>query len=152
MYHKQENAEPDELRARFTVWMEILLYRARLKYLRKENRRIPTISLDELAEEGVITADPDVFRDPFQGETKSFEFEEERLAKAFADLPIKRQRILEMLFLEEKKPQQIARELNCSEAYVYNEKHRALKKLREAIKKDGEASVTRGPAIKKAGR
>lgn len=138
MYHRQEATESDELRARFTAWMNILLYRARLKFIRKEKRRIPTISLDELEEEGVIVADSDVFRNQFKREEKFFDFEEERLAKAFAELPIKRQRILEMLFIEEKKPHQIAKELNCSEAYIYNEKHRALKKLREVIKKDGE--------------
>ena len=75
MYHRQEATESDELRARFTAWMNILLYRARLKFIRKEKRRIPTISLDELEEEGVIVADSDVFRNQFKREEKSFDFE-----------------------------------------------------------------------------
>ncbi len=137
MYHRQENRKADELKARFTSWLDILLYRARLKFIRKEAKNIPTISLDELEEETLLVSANSIFNDVFRGKSNAFEFEEERLAKAFAELPMKRQRILEMLFVEDKKPSQIAKELNCSEAYVYNQKHRALRKLREALEKEG---------------
>lgn len=65
----------------------------------------------------------------------SFNFEEEKLAQAFAELPLKRQLIMEMMFVEKKTPSEIAKELNCTEAYVYNQKHRALVNLRIAISK-----------------
>lgn len=35
-----------------------------------------------------------------------------------------------MLFVEEKKPEEIARVLNCSAQHVYDQKYQALKKLR----------------------
>ena len=43
-----------------------------------------------------------------------------------------------MLFVEEKMPYEIARELNCSVQHVYNQKSLALKKLRLALEKGGE--------------
>ena len=55
----------------------------------------------------------------------AFAFEEERLADAFANLPIKRQRILTMLFVEERKPEEIAKELNCSPQHVYDQRYHA---------------------------
>ena len=38
MHTQQSQPEPDVLRARFTCWLEVLVYRARRKYLRKEGR------------------------------------------------------------------------------------------------------------------
>ncbi len=67
-----------------------------------------------------------------------FDFEEERLANAFAKLTIKRQQILAMLFVEEKKPEEIAKELNCSAQHVYDQKYHALKRLRIVLAKEGE--------------
>ena len=66
-----------------------------------------------------------------------FDFEEERLADAFAKLPIRRQKILTMLFVEEKKPEEIAKELNCSAQHVYDQRYQALKKLRIELSKEG---------------
>ena len=34
----QQKSERDELRARFTVWLETTVYRARLKYLEREKQ------------------------------------------------------------------------------------------------------------------
>ena len=66
----------------------------------------------------------------------TFDFEEERLAKAFYELPLMKRKILEMLFVEEIKPEEIAKKLNCSSQYVYNQKFRAIKTLREQLCKD----------------
>ena len=68
----------------------------------------------------------------------TFDFEEERLADAFRKLPIKRQRILSMLFVEEKKPEEIAKCLNCSVQYVYDQRYQALKKLRLSLDEWGD--------------
>ena len=38
-----------------------------------------------------------------------------------------------MLFVEEIKPEEIAKKLNCSSQYVYNQKFRAIKTLREQL-------------------
>lgn len=139
MYQTQEKTDQDDLRARFTVWLDIILYRARLKYIHKQERQISTISLDELDENSQLAAKQDMISEIDSIGAQSFVFEERKLARAFAELPIKRQRILEMLFVEEKNPSEIAKDLNCTEAYVYNQKHRALEKLRAAMEKDGDS-------------
>lgn len=130
----QQNMERDELRARFTKWMEKTVYRAKLKYLERQKRWIETVPIEKVPEEIL-----GVYDLPLYGEDAScaFDFEEERLAEAFAKLPIKRQQILEMLFVEERKPEEIAKLLNCSAQHVYDQRYQALKKLRAALEKGG---------------
>lgn len=133
MNYQQENA--DVLRARFTKWLDIVIYRAKLKYLRKNEAKIETISFEELPEH----SQPVYAGDLQQLASKTdFDFEEERLANAFAKLPLKRQQILTMLFVEEKKPEEIARELNCSAQHVYDQRYQALKKLRIVLTKEDD--------------
>lgn len=126
----QQKSERDELRARFTVWLETTVYRARLKYLEREKPKVDTVSIEELPESALS-----VFKQTSYCEISgsAFDFEEERLAEAFAKLPIKRQEILTMLFVEERKPEEIARLLNCSPQHVYDQRYQALKKLRIAL-------------------
>ena len=130
MNHQQDYE--DVLRARFTKWL--VIYRAKLKYLRKTERKLETVSFEELPE----SSQP-VYEDRMRlNDSKSdFDFEEERLADASAKLPIKRQQILTMLFVEEKKPEEIAKELNCSAQHVYDQRYQALKKLRIELSKEG---------------
>lgn len=131
--------EPDDvLRGRFTKWLDVVLYRAKLKYLRRLSQQIETVSLDELIDSGFQPQGPDPFAAVESCRKESFDFEEERLASAFRNLPIKRQRILEMLFVEQMKPEEIAGELNCSVQHVYNRRSSALKALRLALTEEGE--------------
>ena len=124
----------DVLRARFTKWLDIVIYRAKLKYLRKTEIKIETVSFEELPE----SSQP-VYEGGLQQITSKsdFDFEEERLADAFAKLPIRRQQILTMLFVEAKKQEEIAKELNCSAQHVYDQRYQALKKLRIELSKEG---------------
>ena len=95
MNHQQENE--DVLRARFTKWLDIVIYRAKLKYLRKNETKLETVSFDELPE----SSQPVYEGDLQQIASKTdFDFEEERLANAFAKLTIKRQQILTKFFVE----------------------------------------------------
>ena len=119
----------DELRARFTSWLDTTIYRARLKYLAKEANRIPCISLDAVSEECLWSFDDYQFA---ISREHQFDFEEERLAKAFANLPVQRQQILTMLFVEERKPDEIARLLHCSVQHVYDQRYQTIRKLRKA--------------------
>lgn len=66
-------------------------------------------------------------------EQKSFEFEEEHLANAFAALPLLRQKVLEMLFVQELTPLEISKRMHCSVKYVYDQKYLALQKLRRLL-------------------
>lgn len=133
----QQNTERDELRARFTKWMEKTVYRAKLKYLERQKRWIETVPIEKVPEENL-----GVYDLPLYGEdaASAFDFEEERLAEAFAKLPIKRRQILEMLFVEERKPEEIAKLLNCSAQHVYDQRYQALKKLRAMLWKGGDES------------
>ncbi|WP_306554721.1 sigma-70 family RNA polymerase sigma factor [Ruthenibacterium lactatiformans] len=125
MNHQQDY--DDVLRARFTKWLDIVIYRAKLKYLRKMDTKLETISIEELPESSLPAYEESLYRNPLKTE---FDFEEERLANAFMKLPMKRQQILTMLFVEEKMPEEIAKALNCSTQHVYDQKYQALKKLR----------------------
>ena len=133
MNHQQD--EGDVLRARFTKWLDIVCYRAKLKHLQKTEERLETVSFEELPE-----GSQPVYTDDLRKieSMTDFDSEEERLADAFAKLPIKRQQILTMLFVEEKKPEEIAKELNCSPQHVYDQRYQALKRLRIDLAKEGD--------------
>lgn len=97
--------------------------------------RLETVSFEELPEGSQPIYTDDLWK--IESMT-DFDFEEERLADAFAKLPIKRQQILTMLFVEEKKPEEIAKELNCSPQHVYDQRYQALKRLRIDLAKGDE--------------
>lgn len=65
-----------------------------------------------------------------------FDFEEERLARAYSSLPLMRREILRLLFVEDLKADEIARRLNCSIQHVYNQRSLALKRLRQLLEKE----------------
>ena len=127
--------ERDELRARFTVWLEKTVFYARLKYLERQKPKAEILSIEEIPESALPVYD-EVFG---KGQPQTaFDFEEERLARAFANLPMKRQQILTMLFVEERRPEEIAKLLHCSPQHVYDQKYQALKKLRIALSEGGD--------------
>ena len=137
MMNHQET-QGDELRARFTRWLETTVYRARIDYIRKNAQKLKTVSIEEIPEESLMADDgEDDWIDAVSGKN-AFEFEEEKLAKTFAKLPLMRQRILTMLFVEEKKPEEIASELHCSVQHVYNQRSLALKRLRGSLGEGGD--------------
>lgn len=117
----------DELRGRFTRWIVITAEHAQKNYLRAEKKQLQTVPLEEADVAIVDTAllSPD-----------SFDFEEQRLAEAFRELPLMRRRILEMLFVEELTPSEIAAKLHCSVQHVYNQRSLAIKRLRERLIKE----------------
>ena len=127
--------DKDELRARFTGWLEQTLYRAKLKYIKKNRQQMIIVSLEELQAE--VIADPvDRFTYIARNLT-DFDFEEEKLAAAFYELPLMRREVLRLLFAEQKTPEEISHQLHCSVNYVYLQKSRALRKLRADLEKGG---------------
>lgn len=109
--------------------MEVTLYRARLRYLRKESQKTETVPLDEVESWYLLT---DV------SSKGRFEFEQDRLAEAFAMLSHEKQAILSMLFAEEMTPAEVARVLHCSPQKVYDQRHQAIKSLRRNLQNGGE--------------
>ena len=102
---------------------------ARIDYLRKLRRQVPTAPLDSIPESQLGYADSlpsDV----------GFDFDDERLSQAFVELSSVRQRILTLLFIHELKPSEIARLLNRSVEYVYKQRSLAIKRLRRMLGDD----------------
>lgn len=117
--------ERDELRAKFTKWMERTVYRARLNYLKAQHRRVDEIPLEEAPIGQLCCQDKPA--------AESFDFEEENLARAFTQLPPAKKKVITMLFLLDMTPQEIAEELGCTIQYVYKQKSLAIKRLREVL-------------------
>lgn len=128
---RKEYQERDELRARFTAWMEVIALRTRRRYLNGRDKRTWT-PLEEAPSEFLVK------EDAVQREHDSFDFEEQRLSDAFAGLPERKRLILTMLFVLEMEPEEIAKELDCTVQNVYNQRSLALIRLREALN-GGEA-------------
>lgn len=139
MNHQQES-EKDELRARFTGWLEVTLYRAKLNYLKKQERERNTIYVEVLPEKLLVEENPERKWVHRLTEQNGFDFEEERLERAFRSLTRQRQRVLTMLFVEEKTPEEIARQLGCSQQNVYKQRSQALAALRNMLEKGGEGN------------
>ena len=65
-----------------------------------------------------------------------FVFEEERLASAFQQLPERRKKLLEYLFIEDLAPKDVAGRLGGAVDYVYHLKRYTLRTLRKALQED----------------
>lgn len=124
MNYNNEHAGHDRLRGQFTTWLEKLIVRAKLDYIRSNRRYLDVISIEDLSDEAMAVCD-----DPIRVETHRFEFEDERMENAFRQLTPLRRQILTMLFVEEMTPEEVAAELGCSVDAVYNNRSRALKKI-----------------------
>lgn len=136
------NDDPDFLRARFTAWLDTVLYHAKLRYLRSERQKFETVSLDVFPAD--LVQDPNNYFDQAERSQTDFDFEEEKLAKAFYELPLMRREVLRLIFVEEKSNKEIADQLHCSEEYVRLQKFRALKKLRQQLEDGGDGSRDNG--------
>ena len=134
----QEKSERDELRARFTGWLEVTLYRAKLNYVKRREREKDIVYVDVFPEELWVSENPE--RNWIQGVTEpgAFQFEEERLEKAFHTLSEQKKEILTMLFVEERTPKEIASQMDCSLQHVYKQRSQALKQLKQMLETGGE--------------
>lgn len=131
MSNRKNCSEPDELRARFTSWLDTTLFRARAKYYKSQKRKVETIPYEQMPID--FQMDPRDYFAPVEIDPDVFDFEEERLAKAFYELPLMRREVLRLLFVCELTPEEISHRLHCSVNYVHLQKSRALKKLRDAL-------------------
>ena len=131
MSYQDDYLAADKLRAEFTLWLKTSMLNARKMYFRTQTRKYEEIPYEELPMEFRI--DPE---DPYERIDRSddaFYFEEERIAKAFFELPLMRREVLRLLFVCNLSPEQISRRLHCSASYVRKQKFYALKKLRELL-------------------
>lgn len=124
----------DALRGRFTSWLNTVLRRARIRYLQEHEEKLETISISDLPED---VADGNNYYAKVERSQVDFDFEEEKLSRAFRELPLMRREVLRLIFVEEKTTQEVAAILNCSEGFVYKQKSRALIRLREVLSEEG---------------
>lgn len=130
----KDHQERDELRARFTKWMEVTIYRARLNYIKAQSRHLTTMSLEDAQKDQLYCREAETPWMQNVGAEDSFDFEEESLAAAFSRLSAVKREIITMLFLLNMTPHEIADKLGCTVQYVYKQKSLALKRLRDLMK------------------
>lgn len=121
----------DPLRAQFTAWLTTLLVRAKNKFFEDRRKEMTIISLDELPVD--LVEDPTDYYGHIEIGRVDFNFEEEKLAKAFSELPLMRREVLRLLFVEELTVEEIAQKLCCSKEMVRQQKSRAIRKLRAVL-------------------
>jgi len=117
---------------RFTAWMEQAVRHSKADYLRKQGRRQKEVHIEQpdIAESAVYEA-------PLPFSPGEFDFEEEKLANAFSRLALLRRQILTLIFVDDLSAQEVADKLGCPVGYVYLQKHRALKALRDQLMEGG---------------
>ena len=131
------DAADGELIAQFTAFMVTVVTSAKIDYIRRQRHWKWEVLTDKLPEA----------QDNHSNQAKwlsgvsdsEFYFAEERISKALSDLPSLRRRILELSFIEEYSAPEIAEILGCSVKFVYNQKHAALKRLRDILLNGGAA-------------
>lgn len=140
--HSKYYQKNDELRARFTGWLDTVIYRAKLRYMEKQKRVKATVPIDDVPES--FLGYQETLFSYVERTANDFDFEEERLAIAYSSLPLMRREILRLLFVEDLKADEIARRLNCSIQHVYNQRSLALKRLRQLLEKEGGDENAKG--------
>jgi len=138
MYLKRANQFDEQDRkliAEFTAFMQRVVRNAKIDYLRQNAYVKFEIPMDKISEE--IEREK-VVEDNYFFEKNRFDFEEERVARAFEDLSLMRQQILKLLFIDGLSATEIAVRLNCSVKFVQNQKARALKRLRDILMPGGD--------------
>ena len=114
--------------------MKAVVNSGRVDYLRRQKHWHNEITVDEIP----LTRDS-VYEDPLprSAPANEFDFEERRLSDELAKLKLQRRRILTLSFIEDLTAQEVADRLNLTTKYVYSQKHKTLKKLRDQLMEGG---------------
>jgi len=126
-----EDDDIDLLR-RFTAYMEWVVTHAGIDYYRRQAFRERESPLEQYPQDTLSYEDP-----PPRGKD-AFDFAEDKLSEAFIKLNLLRRRILTLIFVDGLSAQETADKLGCSADYVYLQKHRALKALRDQLMDGGD--------------
>ena len=127
----------NEVQYRFTAWLQKLVKRARIDYLRMKRNQNREESLSDYS--GVNNLTYEIKLIPAKNlEKGEYDFEREDIAHAFSLLSITKRKVLLFLFVEELTPKEIAKLLSCSEQSVSNLKRKALNKLKDLLEENNE--------------
>lgn len=127
------NFNNDELCCQFTAWMKIVVKRAKIDYIRRQNRYSNEISIEDKKLIGKLTYEP--IKDK-ENTGNTFEFNNVRLSKLFSKLSNRKRKILEMFFVYKMEPEEISEDLQCSLQNVYNMRSLALKELKSKLNRN----------------
>ncbi len=125
----------NEIQYRFTAWLQKLVKRARIDYLRLKRNQYNEASLSDFSCEKNLTYEIKLVPNK-NIEKGEYEFERDDMSRAFSLLSITKRKVLLFLFVEELTPKEVAKLLNCSEQSISNVKRSALKKLKSLLEEE----------------
>ena len=125
---------------RFTNWVDTLARRAKYDYIENESKHISHACIDEVPEDALRADEVEISYTFTAGEGR-FEFEAEWLMKAFGELSKTHKRLLELLYVEEKTPHEVAALLDCTVENIYNQRSKAFKIIKK-IRREGKTDET----------
>lgn len=114
---------------RFTAWIKIVVKHTKIDYIRHLKSQLRELPLEEVIE----TCPSSCCSDEWIELDCAFDFENKLLNEAILNLPPKRREVLEMSFILELTPEEIATNLGCTVQHVYNQKSLALKDSFKAV-------------------
>lgn len=120
-----------DLLNQFTAYMREIVGYARLEYLRTIKYRLVEEPLERVPMETLR------YEDPLPISKDEFDFAEDKLSEAFSGLNGLRRKLLTLIFVEGLTAQETADRLGLTVGYVYLQKHRALKALRDQLMDEG---------------
>lgn len=122
----------DVLRCKFTAWMQVVVKRAKIDYIRCLKRHYNEISIEDNQLSDKLIAEPINIIES----ADEFEFDNEKLANLFMKLAPKKQKVLKMLFVNNMEPEEVAEQLHCTLQHVYNMRSLALKELKSKMQSE----------------
>ena len=112
----------DDLRNRFTAWMQVVVKRAKIDYIRQvsiEDENVRNKLFYKLMESMRVD--------------NTFSFDNRRLEAVYKKLSPQKRRILELLYVHNYTPEEVAGILHCCIRNVYNQRSLILKELRKKM-------------------
>ena len=137
---KEKVTREENTIGRFTNWVDTLARRAKYDYIENESKHISHACIDEVPEDALRADEVEISYTFTAGEGR-FEFEAEWLMKAFGELSKTHKRLLELLYVEEKTPHEVASLLDCTVENIYNQRSKAFKIIKK-IRREGKMDET----------
>ena len=124
----------DELQARFTVWIEKVIYSAKIDYIRQSTKEPKRISLEDAERWNEIAYLQDIKLEDYDISKGEYAFDNERIELAFSTLSKVARQVLLLLYVFDMTPDEVASELGCSVQNIYKVRAHAIANLKEMLK------------------
>ena len=124
----------DELQARFTVWLEKVIYSAKIDYIRQSAKELKRISLEDAERRNKIAYSQDIKLEDYDISKGEYAFDNERIELAFSTLSKVARQVLLLLYVLDMTPDEVEGELGCSVQNIYKVRAHAIANLKEMLK------------------